>query len=175
MSGELIRLGLAGLGTVGTGLAKILASNGDWIERRLGRRVMIKTALVRDPSKARDVPEDMPIRLTSDIQDLLDDQELDVIVELMGGKDTAYELITKSLRSGRHVVTANKALLAERGNELFALAAEHGVGLGYEASIAGGIPIVQTHAVLRGQGKKLVAPFGQEGLVGRDHVPARTQ
>jgi homoserine dehydrogenase len=144
MSGELIRLGLAGLGTVGTGLAKILASNADWIERRLGRRVTIKTALVRDPSKARDVPEDMPIRLTADIQDLLGDPELDVIVELMGGKDTAYELITKSLRSGRHVVTANKALLAERGNELFALAAEKGVGLGFEASIAGGIPIVQT-------------------------------
>jgi homoserine dehydrogenase len=86
----------------------------------------------------------MPIRLTADIQDLLEDPELDVIVELMGGKDTAYELITKSLRSGRHVVTANKALLAERGNELFALAAEKGVGLGFEASIAGGIPIVQT-------------------------------
>lgn len=144
MSGDLIRLGLAGLGTVGTGLAKILASNADWIQRRLGRRVTIKTALVRDPSKVRDVPENMPIRLTADIQDLLDDPELDIIVELMGGKDTAYELITKSLRSGRHVVTANKALLAERSNELFALAAEHGVGLGYEASIAGGIPIVQT-------------------------------
>ncbi|GAB6057364.1 homoserine dehydrogenase [Desulfonatronum parangueonense] len=144
MSGELIRLGLAGLGTVGTGLAKILASNADWIEQRLGRRVEIKTALVRDPSKKRDLPENAAIRLTADVQDLLGDPELDIIVELMGGQDTAYEVITGALRSRRHVVTANKALLAHRGNELFALAAEHQVGLGFEASIAGGIPIVQT-------------------------------
>ncbi|TVQ99993.1 MAG: homoserine dehydrogenase [Desulfovibrionales bacterium] len=148
MPGELIRLGLGGLGTVGTGLAKILAANADWIERRLGRRVVIKTALVRDPEKVRDMPQNpfspSPVQLTTNIRDLLGDPDLDIIVELMGGKDTAYELITTSLRAGRHVVTANKALLAERGNELFALAAEHGVGLGYEASIAGGIPIVQT-------------------------------
>jgi len=144
MSGSVVRLGLAGLGTVGTGLAKILASNADWIQRRLGKQVVIKTALVRDPAKARDIPEGVDIRLTESPQVLLNDPELDIIVELMGGVDTPRELITAALRSGRHVVTANKALLAEHGNELFALAEREKLALGYEASIAGGIPIVQT-------------------------------
>lgn len=143
MPGELIRLGLAGLGTVGSGLAKILTSNADWIERRLGRRVVVKTALVRDETKARDLPPDMPIRLTTDIEDLLRDPELDIIVELMGGLDVSFDLISRALTQGRPVVTANKALLAERGNELFSLAAERGAALYYEASVAGGIPIVQ--------------------------------
>lgn len=143
MSGELIRLGLAGLGTVGSGLVKILASNADWIERRLGRRVVVKTALVRDPSKARALPPEMNIRLTQDIRDLLDDQELDIIVELMGGLDTSFDLISAALAQGKPVVTANKALLAERGAALFSLAAECDAALYYEASVAGGIPIVQ--------------------------------
>lgn len=143
MSGELIRLGLAGLGTVGTGLAKILVSNADWIERRLGRRVVIKTALVRDPGKARELPPDMGIQLTDTMDDLLHDPELDIIVELMGGLDASFALISSALTQGKPVVTANKALLAERGNELFSLAAQRGAALYYEASVAGGIPIVQ--------------------------------
>ncbi len=143
MFGGLIRLGLAGLGTVGAGLAKILVSNADWIERRLGRRVVIKTALVRNPDKARDLPPDLNILLTADMKDLLDDPELDIIVELMGGLDAPFALISAALTQGKPVVTANKALLAERGNELFSLAAEHGTALYYEASVAGGIPIVQ--------------------------------
>jgi homoserine dehydrogenase len=143
MSGKLIRLGLAGLGTVGTGLAKILASNAGWIERRLGRRVAIKTALVRDPNKARDLPPDLDIRLTVDMNELLHDPELDIIVEVMGGLEASFALISSALARGKPVVTANKALLAERGNELFSLAAERGTALYYEASVAGGVPIVQ--------------------------------
>ncbi|HDQ41839.1 MAG TPA: homoserine dehydrogenase [Desulfonatronum sp.] len=143
MSGELIRLGLAGLGTVGTGLAKILASNADWIQRRLGRQVVIKSALVRDPTKVRDLPSRMNIALATSMDDLLQDPELDIIVELMGGLDAPYRLISAALARGKAVVTANKALLAERGNELFSLAAKHGAALYYEASVAGGIPIVQ--------------------------------
>jgi homoserine dehydrogenase len=143
MSGELIRLGLAGLGTVGTGLAKILASNAGWIERRLGRRVVIKTALVRDLNKARDLPPEMDIRLTLEMNELLHDPELDIIVEVMGGLKASFVLISSALTQGKPVVTANKALLAKRGSELFSLAAEHGTALYYEASVAGGIPIVQ--------------------------------
>ncbi len=143
MPGELIRLGLAGLGTVGTGLTKILVSNADWIERRLGRRVVVKTALVRDTTKARDLPPGMNIVLTDNINDLLGDPELDIIVELMGGLEASFALISAALGLGKPVVTANKALLAERGSELFSLAAEHGTALSYEASVAGGIPIVQ--------------------------------
>lgn len=143
MPGEVIRIGLAGLGTVGIGLAKILASNADWIERRLGRRVIIKTALVRDPAKHRDLPPGMNIMITDRMQDLLGDTDLEIIVELMGGLEASHELISAALRQGKPVVTANKALLAERGNELFSLAAEQGAALYYEASVAGGIPIVQ--------------------------------
>lgn len=143
MPGELIRLGLAGLGTVGAGLVKILVSNADWIERRLGRRVVIKTALVRNLAKIRELPPDMDIALTDNRDDLLNDPELDIIVELMGPLDASHDLISVALRLGKPVVTANKALLAERGNELFELAAKHGAALYYEASVAGGIPIVQ--------------------------------
>lgn len=93
-------------------------------------------------NKARTLPENC--RLTDNPLELAQDPDIDVVVELMGGKDTARTLIRESLLNGKHVVTANKALLAEHGEELFALASEHGTFSGYEASVAGAIPIVQT-------------------------------
>jgi homoserine dehydrogenase len=139
-----VRLGLAGFGTVGQGLASILAESGDWVERRLGRPVVFSAVAVRDPAKKRPVPVPVGARLVSAPLELATAEDVDIVVELMGGLNAAYELIRLALASGKHVVTANKHLLAEKGEELFALAAQKGVGLYYEASVCGGIPIVQT-------------------------------
>ncbi|MDP3426016.1 MAG: homoserine dehydrogenase, partial [Humidesulfovibrio sp.] len=140
---ETLRLGLAGFGTVGSGLAKILLENGEIIRARTGRDIAIKAVLVRDLAKKRAVSLDAGVRFTTSPDDLVNDPEIDVVVELMGGIDTARELITRALGAGKHVVTANKHLLALHGPELSALAASKGLGLFYEASVAGGIPIVQ--------------------------------
>ena len=136
-------LGLAGFGTVGTGLARILEENKAEIHARTGRDIRIKTVLVRDAAKKRPhMPPDA--LLTTDMDLLVSDPDIDVVVELMGGVEEPGRLISAALNAGKHVVTANKALLAETGNTLFALAAEKGLHLGYEASVCGGIPIVQT-------------------------------
>lgn len=139
-----VRIGLAGLGTVGSGLVAIIKRNADWIVRRVGRSITVKAVLVRDPSKSRAVDLPAETVLTTDPGVLVGDPDIDIVVELMGGIDAAYALIHKALSAGKHVVTANKALLAERGPELFALAASKGLGLYYEASCAGAIPIVET-------------------------------
>ena len=141
---ETLRLGLAGFGTVGSGLAKILQENGEIIRARTGRDVAIKAVLVRDLAKKRAVSLAAGVRFTTSPDDLVNDPEIDVVVELMGGIDTARDLITRALGAGKHVVTANKHLLALHGPELSALASAKGLGLFYEASVAGGIPIVQT-------------------------------
>ncbi|MFV0423465.1 homoserine dehydrogenase [Oleidesulfovibrio sp.] len=137
-------LGVAGFGTVGTGLASILEENRDWIIERTGREIVIKTILVRDVSKKRTADLPAGATLTADPQELLNDPDIDVLVELMGGIEAPKELILKALNAKMHVVTANKALLAEEGFELFRAAQENNVGLYYEASVCGGIPIVQT-------------------------------
>jgi len=139
-----VRIGLAGLGTVGSGLVTILERNADWIARRLGRAVVVKKILVRDLSKPRAVILGPGTELTTDPEALIADPAIDIVVELMGGIDAAFALIHQALSAGKHVVSANKALLAERGPELFALAAKKGLGLYYEASCAGAVPIVET-------------------------------
>ncbi|MDE7065633.1 MAG: homoserine dehydrogenase, partial [Desulfovibrionaceae bacterium] len=137
-------VGLAGCGTVGSGLLRVLAENGDLIRERTGRDIRIKSVLVRNPSRARAVPLPEGARLVTDAALLTDDPETDVVVELMGGIDAPRTLIDRALEHGKHIVTANKALLAEDGAGLFRKAAEKGLALLYEASVAGGIPIVQT-------------------------------
>lgn len=144
MDKKTINLGLAGFGTVGTGLARIIQENSDWIKRRTGKKLVITKILVRDLSKVRPFIPGPEAIFTNNAQEFLADPDVDIVVELMGGLDTASHLIQKSLENGKHVVTANKALLAEKGNELFSLAHEKNLGLYYEASVAGGIPIVQT-------------------------------
>ncbi|MFW6004892.1 MAG: homoserine dehydrogenase [Desulfonatronovibrionaceae bacterium] len=144
MDKGIINLSLAGFGTVGTGLARIIQENSGWIQRRTGKKIVIRKILVRDTSRVRSFMPGPEARFTDRMEDILQDSETDIVVELMGGLEDARELISKSLSSGKHVVTANKALLAEKGNELFALAHEKQRGLYYEASVAGGIPIVQT-------------------------------
>ena len=137
-------LGVAGFGTVGAGLIRILTENGADIAARCGREVHVKRVLVRDALRARATPLPSGASFTTRMEDLTDDPEIDVVVELMGGVEAPRALITRALLAGKHVVTANKALLAETGNELFALAERKGLHLGYEASICGGIPVVQT-------------------------------
>ncbi|WP_319467054.1 homoserine dehydrogenase [uncultured Pseudodesulfovibrio sp.] len=141
---DVIKLGLGGFGTVGSGLAKILDMNADRIAKRLDRKIEIKSALVRDLNKKRAFDLGPNATLTDNPDELVNDPEVDIIVELMGGLDTARDLILKAFAAGKHVVTANKHLLAEHGLELFQAARENNVGLMFEASCAGGIPIVQT-------------------------------
>ncbi|HEX9081770.1 MAG TPA: homoserine dehydrogenase [Holophagaceae bacterium] len=144
MSAAPVRLGLAGFGTVGQGLVSILAESAAWVERRLGRPVAVTAMAVRDPAKPRQVPVPAGVRFVSNPLELASAPDVDIVVELMGGLGAAHDLIRLALNAGKHVVTANKHLLAEQGEELFALAARKGVGLYYEASVCGGIPIVQT-------------------------------
>lgn len=139
-----LTLGIAGFGTVGSGLVRILTENKEEILSRTGRAIRIKSILVRDMSRPRPCPLPEGARLTTRMDDLIDDAEIDVVVELMGGVDLPKVLVERALRAGKHVVTANKALLAETGNELFSLAAEKNLHLAYEASVCGGIPIIQT-------------------------------
>ncbi|MBU1230220.1 MAG: homoserine dehydrogenase [Proteobacteria bacterium] len=140
----MLRLGLAGFGTVGSGLVRILLENHEIITARTGQDISIKTILVRDLAKKRAVTAAPEVRFTTNPDDLVNDPDIDVVVELMGGIDTAKSLITRALHAGKHVITANKHLLALHGPELTALAASRGLGLFFEASVAGGIPIVQT-------------------------------
>lgn len=137
-------LGIAGFGTVGSGLIRILTENREEIIARTGREVLVRTVLVRDSSRPRACPLPAGTRLTERMEDLFEDPAIDVVVELMGGVDAPCALVEGALKAGKHVVTANKALLAETGNRLFALAEEHKVHLAYEASVCGGIPIIQT-------------------------------
>ncbi|BDQ32792.1 homoserine dehydrogenase [Pseudodesulfovibrio portus] len=140
---DVIRLGLGGFGTVGSGLAKILDSNKERIEKRLGKRLEITTVLVRDLNRKRAFELGPDVTFTDDLSALVNG-DVDIVVELMGGLDTAKELILNAFSKGKHVVTANKHLLAEHGLELFDAARANNAGLMFEASCAGGIPIVQT-------------------------------
>lgn len=135
-------IGLAGYGTVGSGLAALLVENKDEIYRRTGKTIELKTIAVRDIHKKRSMPLDAAV--TDNALSIADDPETDIVVELMGGTDTARELITRALKNGKSVVTANKALLAEHGTELFDLASKNACSIAYEASVGGAIPIVQT-------------------------------
>ncbi|MBQ7456076.1 MAG: homoserine dehydrogenase [Desulfovibrio sp.] len=134
-------IGLAGLGTVGGGLIRLLSANADIIERRTGRKITVKRVLVHNLAKKRDCPASL--ELTDDYTKLTDDPDIDALVEVIGGKDTAKKLIERGLDHGKHIVTANKALLAEEGLPLFQKAKEQDRILRYEASVAGAIPIVQ--------------------------------
>ncbi|MGC8718810.1 MAG: homoserine dehydrogenase [Thermodesulforhabdaceae bacterium] len=135
-------VGLIGWGTVGSGVVAILRESQDVIRKRLGGRVWLKWVADKDLERPRavDVPKEL---LTRDASVVLDDPEVDIVVELIGGIEPAKTFIIKALEKGKHVVTANKALLAHHGNELFALAARHNRVIAYEASVAGGIPFIK--------------------------------
>ena len=138
-----IGIGIAGLGTVGTGVYKHVAQNRALLSERLGLELVIRRAVVRDVTKPR-VAGPPTAELTTRWQDLIDDSGVEIVVELMGGIDEPLALIRAAIAAGKIVVTGNKALLAEHGQEIFALAAEKKVPVFFEASTAGGIPIIKT-------------------------------
>ena len=143
MTAKVLKLGLVGLGTVGSGVYETLLRNHDILEARAQIPFFIKRVAVRDLGRKRDVAVD-PALLTDDWRDIVDDPEIDIVIELMGGITEARTLILAALNAGKPVVTGNKAVLAEYGCEIFQLSAEKGVPIYFEASCGGGIPIVQS-------------------------------
>jgi homoserine dehydrogenase len=137
-----VQIGLAGMGNVGAGVYKNLANNRVLLMERIGAELTVKKIAVRDLAKPRDVPAPASI-LTTRWEDLLEDPEIQVIVELMGGMHPARELILGAIERGKIVVTGNKALLAEHGREIFEAAAAHKVPVFFEAAAAGGVPIIK--------------------------------
>ena len=138
-----IAIGLLGAGNVGGGVVRILDENRESIERRLGATVSVRRVLVRDLKRARDV--DVPEHLlTTDANEVLADPDVRVVVELIGGIEPARSHVLDAIRRGKHVVTANKALLGTHGREIFDEAARCGVSVFFEASVAGGVPILRS-------------------------------
>ena len=137
-----IKVGLLGLGTVGRGTYSVLKRNQEEIRRRAGRGIEIAAIAVRDVHKAREtVGAELPI--SSSAEDVVRQPDIDIVVELIGGYEPARTLVLEAIRRGKHVVTANKALLAKHGNEIFEAAHARGVMVAFEAAVAGGIPIIK--------------------------------
>jgi len=132
----MIKVGIIGVGTVGTSVAQILVDNADVISARAGTDIIVKSGVVKNLSKDRG----LDIVLTDNVDDILNDPEIDIVVELMGGVEEPFEVVKRALSSGKAVVTANKALLAYHRYELAELAKD--IAFEYEASVAGGIPII---------------------------------
>ncbi|MDP3419340.1 MAG: homoserine dehydrogenase [Thiobacillus sp.] len=136
-----INVGLLGLGTVGGGTLTVLRRNATEITRRAGREIRVLRAAVRNLDKAKLLAGDLP--LSTNPFDVVDDPEIDIVVELIGGLEPARELVMQAIANGKHVVTANKHLIAKHGNEIFAAAQAKGVMVAFEAAVAGGIPIIK--------------------------------
>jgi len=136
-----INVGLLGLGTVGGGTLTVLRRNAEEITRRAGREIRVLRAAVRNIDKAKALAGDLP--LTTNPFDVVDDPDIDIVVELIGGLEPARELVMQAIANGKHVVTANKHLVAKFGNEIFAAAQAQGVMVAFEAAVAGGIPIIK--------------------------------
>lgn len=137
-----VSIGLLGLGVVGSGVIKLIENHQKELAHKLGCAVHVKSVLVRNPDKVRDVNLDRTL-LTTNPDDILQDPEIDIIVEVMGGIETSYEYILKAFAAKKHVVTANKDLVALHGLELQEAATENKCDFYYEASVAGGIPILR--------------------------------
>ncbi len=172
----ILRVGLAGLGTVGTGVWRRLNSQRELLRQRTGTEIRVDQVAVRRPERAREVgvPENL---VTTDFARLVANPELDVIVELIGGTTDACTLIRSALKNGKHVVTANKALLAAHGAELFAIAHQQQRHLLFEASVAGGIPIIRAlreglvanrivsiHGIINGTCNYILTRMNEAGL-----------
>jgi homoserine dehydrogenase len=138
-----IKIGLLGCGTVGTGVARLLLQNRDILLARAGVALILKRVADLDIERDRGIRFEDGV-LTTDAYQVVRDPEIDVIIEMIGGQTVAKELIAEAIRNGKQIITANKALLASHGNDLFQLAAEKGVDLAFEASVGGCMPIIKT-------------------------------
>ncbi|MHA6822013.1 homoserine dehydrogenase [Ralstonia pseudosolanacearum] len=140
-----IKIGLLGLGTVGGGTLKVLQRNQEEIRRRAGRGIEVALIAVRNVERARAIVQEAgaSVPVVNDPVAVVDSPEIDIVVELIGGYDLTRELVLRAIANGKHVVTANKALLALHGNEIFKAAQDKGVMVAFEAAVAGGIPIIK--------------------------------
>jgi homoserine dehydrogenase len=137
-----INVGLLGIGTVGGGTFAVLKRNQEEITRRAGRSIVIRMVADREEEKARQIAGDDVI-ITGDANEVVTNPDIDIVIELIGGYTAARDLILKAIENGKHVITANKALLASHGTEIFAAAQRKGVMVAFEAAVAGGIPIIK--------------------------------
>ena len=137
-----IRVGLLGIGTVGSGVFRMLQRNQQEIRRRAGRGIDIVTVADLDVERARAIVGD-GVQVVGDARAVIADPSIDIVVELIGGYGIAKTLVLEAIAAGKHVVTANKALLAVHGTEIFAAAQAKGVMVAFEAAVAGGIPIIK--------------------------------
>jgi homoserine dehydrogenase len=137
-----VKIGILGLGTVGGGTVNVLARNRGEITRRAGREIQVAMAAARDTGKARSC-DTSGFEVTTDPFAVVDHPDIDVVVELMGGYQLARDAVMRAIANGKHVVTANKALIAVHGNEIFSAAQQQGVVVAFEAAVAGGIPIIK--------------------------------
>lgn len=174
-------IGLAGFGTVGAGVYKNLTANGDLLAQRLGGRFEIRRIAVRDLAKVRDVSAPKEL-FTTDLDALIDDPSIRIVVELIGGIEAPLKFVRRAIEAGKMVITGNKALLAEHGQEIFALARQHRVPVFFEAAVAGGIPIIKVvreafvgnrfesiHGILNGTSNYILTRMTSAGL---DYAPA---
>jgi homoserine dehydrogenase len=170
---ERVGVGLLGLGVVGGGVARTLRDKAETIARRVGQPVELRGVLVRDPSRARDV--DVPV--TTDPAAVLNDPDVQIVVEMMGGEEPAHEYIRRAIENGKHVVTANKEVMAKHGPSIVAAAASNGLDVAYEASVGGGIPVIgpfkldllandisRVTAIINGTTNYIITKMSQEGL-----------
>lgn len=170
-----IKIALLGLGTVGSGVLKIIKDNQKKIKQTSGEEIVIKKALVRNLEKHKNMAKE--VQLTTDFADILNDSEIKIVVELMGGLHPAKEYITEALEAGKNVVTANKDLMATYGSELIAIASKNKCDLMYDASVAGGIPILRTirksyagdiiseiQGIINGTTNYILSQMGENGL-----------
>jgi homoserine dehydrogenase len=138
-----INIGLIGFGTIGTGVVKLLRQNEELITRKLGARLVLKKIADLDITTPRGIKVNKSL-LTTDAREIIDDKDISIVIELMGGYEPARTFVLEAIANGKHVVTANKALLATYGNEIFSAARKKAVDIGFEASVGGTIPIIKT-------------------------------
>jgi len=177
-----INVGIIGFGTVGAGTAEVLIKNRDIITKRVGIDIRLKKIADLDLETDRGI--DLPAEvLTKDASEIMDDPDIDIVVELIGGMTTAKEFIVRSMKNNKHIVTANKALLAEYGDELYTTAKENNVNLAFEAAVGGGIPVIgalrdglaanNIHTmigILNGTSNYILTRMAQDGLPYQDAV-----
>ena len=137
-----VKIGIIGLGTVGGGTVNVLKRNAEEIARRAGRQIVITRASAKDLSKQR-ICDTQGIALTTDPYEIINDPEIEIVLELIGGAGAVKDMVLAAIANGKHVVTANKSLIALHGNEIFAKASAQGVIVAFEAAVAGGIPIIK--------------------------------
>ena len=176
---------MLGLGTVGAGVADVLQGKDSSLGRRLGRPIVLGKVLVRDLNKTRAVPSGL---LTASAAEVIDSPDIDLVVEVLGGVDPAFDYVRRSLENGKHVITANKELMAHHGLELLRVAQEHGCDLFFEASVGGGIPLIgpfrqdlaaneitEIHAIINGTTNYILTRMTEDGASFDDALEEATE